>query len=107
MASLGVLTVSGFLSNFQNRSARNQIAKKCNSYRNLQMSKVFDTKPQHEFFYGVPQGLGVLMWYFGGIFDHFLSILEWSKMVKFLYKICVTNGATLLPQLMRHNVPKI
>ena len=40
---------------------------------------VFDTKSQHGFFYGVPQGLGVLMWYFGGIIDHFYQFSSGKK----------------------------
>ena len=46
------------------------------------MSKVFETKSQRVFFYGVPQGLGVLMWYFGGIIDHFNQFYSGKKMVK-------------------------
>ena len=65
------LTIRGFLSSFHNRSALHPIAEKYNSCRNLKMSKVFYTKSQHDFFYGVPKGLGVLMWYFGGIIDNF------------------------------------
>lgn len=50
------------------------------------MSKDFDTKSLRGFFfYGVPQGLGVLTWDIGGILDHFLSIRE-STMVKFCTK---------------------
>ena len=43
------------------------------------MSKVFDTKSQHGFLYGIPQSLGVLMWYFGGIIDHFYQFSSGKK----------------------------
>ena len=58
MAFLARLTIRGFLSSLHNRSAHRQ-------KEFLQKSqKVFDTKSQHGFFHGVPQGHGVLMWYF-------------------------------------------
>lgn len=55
------------------------------------------------FFYGVPQDLCVSMSYFGGIFDHFLSILHWPTMVKpntgtkFMYIIEHGNNHHIIP----------
>ena len=69
MAFLARITIRGFVSSLHNTSARHPINEKCNSCRNLKMSKGFGTKSQHVFFSGVPQGLVVSMWYFGGIID--------------------------------------
>ena len=69
------------------------------------MSKVFDTKSQHGFFYGVPQGLGVLMWYFGGIIDHFYQFSSGKKWLNLAPNLCNKwyQPRKLLQQLMRHN----
>lgn len=55
----------------------------CSSSRNLKKSPKLLIHCSMEFFYGVPQGLCVLMWYFERNFWTFLAILKWSKMLKF------------------------
>ena len=63
--------------------------------------KGFDTKPWHGTFYGVPQGLGLLLWYF---WDYFWTILINPQAVKksyVLHQICVANG--IRPKFRRHN----
>lgn len=44
----------------RSRSVRHPIAETFSSDRNLQMSKLGDTKSEHGFFCGVPEVLGVL-----------------------------------------------
>lgn len=62
------------------------------------MSKDFDTKSLRGFFfYGVPQGLGVLTWDIGGILDHFYQFVS-QQWLSFAPSLC-----TVLQQLMRHN----
>lgn len=79
LENTGVQRMYGFPMYIDNQGVSEQFpyvnsyttAKKCNSCRNLQMSNVFDTKSQHAFLYGVPQGIGALSDILEGLFDHF------------------------------------
>lgn len=70
MAFIIILTLRGFPSSFQNRSACHPIAKKCNSCRNLQMSTTKKKGiPNHSMnFLWCSLRSWCLMWYFRGIF---------------------------------------